>query len=168
MRRRRCTKMPLLEITLKSELAKLYTALKNRPEQIVNTLKRRLDITMTMLASYIVREKLSGQILKRRTGILAGSVHPVLATIQGTQIKAGVRSSEGPALYGRYLEEGSRAHQIFSVRARALSFVMDGKQRFFQRVSHPGIAAKPFMGSALAENESNIREALQQALDAGN
>jgi hypothetical protein len=52
------------------------------------------------------------------------------------------------------------------VKARALRFMKGGKESFFARVSHPGIAAKPFMGSSLAENESNIREQLQQALDA--
>jgi hypothetical protein len=155
----------MLEITLRSDLQKLHAALKAKPLEIVNALTGRLNRVMEMLASYIVREKLSGQMLRRRTGILAGSVHTIPATIQGTQIKAGVRSSEGPAFYGRVLEEGSRAHQIFAVKSRALAFVMNGKQVFARSVMHPGTAARPFMRSSLAENEASIRAALQEALD---
>ena len=157
----------MLEVTLRSDLQKLHAALKSRPQEIVSALTGRLNRVMTMLASYIVREKLSGQILRRRTGILAGSVHAVPATIQGTQIIGKVVAGEGPSnLYAAVHEYGgSRAYEIMSVKSRALAFMMDGRMRFFSRVNHPATMARPFMAPSLQENESSIREQLQQALD---
>jgi hypothetical protein len=118
------------------------------------------------LAAYVVKEKLSGQILKRRTGILAGSVrvsepaHVIGATFQGK-----IAAAEGTAFYGRILSEGSRAHEILAVKSRALKFVTNGKEVYAKSVMHPGMMAKPFLRPALLENESSIRAQLQQALD---
>jgi hypothetical protein len=83
------------------------------------------------------------------------------------QIMGEVTSAGSPAsLYGRVHEVGgSGPYQIFSVKGRALKFMMGGKERFFARVTHPAALAKPFMGSSLAENEASIRSQLQQTLD---
>jgi hypothetical protein len=155
----------MLEITLKSDLQKLHAALKAKPLAIVNAIEGRLNAVLYQLAAYIVREKLSGQMLKRRTGILAGSVRVEAAKIIGTQIIGKVHAGEGTAFYGAILEEGSAAHQIFAVKARALKFVTNGKEVFAKSVMHPGTMAAPFMRSSLQENEANIRTQLQQALD---
>lgn len=155
----------MLEVTLKSDPEKLVAALRSKPEQIVNALAGRLNAVLMQLASYIVRRKLSGQMLKRRTGVLAGSVHAEPAEIVGTQIIGKVMAAEGPAFYGTILESGSRAHQILSVKSRALAFMTDGRRRFAARVTHPGTAARPFMRLSLDENAAEIREQLQQTLD---
>ena len=155
----------MLEVTLKSDPKKLVAALRSKPGQIVNALESRLNAVLYQLASYIVGRKLSGQMLARRTGILAGSVRTEPAKVVGAQIIGRVVAAEGPAFYGRILEEGSRAHQIFSVKSRALAFMMDGRKVFARRVFHPGMAARPFMRTSLEENAENIRAQLQAALD---
>ena len=158
--------MALLEIKLKSDPQKLVAALRAKPLAIVNALESRLNAVLMQLASYIVGRKLSGQMLARRTGILAGSVHTEPAKTVGTQSIGKVVAGEGPAFYGTILESGSRAHQIFAVKARALAFVTNGKQVFARSVFHPGIAARPFMRTSLEENAVDIRAQLQAALDA--
>jgi hypothetical protein len=160
------TAMPLLNIYLKSDPQKLVDALKRRPLEIVNAIEGRLNAILYQLAAYVVKEKLSGQMLKRRTGILAGSVRVEPARIVGTQIIGKVVAGEGTAFYGRYLESGSQAHQIFAVKSRALKFVTNGKEVYAKSVMHPGTMAAPFMRSSLQENEASIREQLQAAIDA--
>ncbi len=160
--------MPPLEIALKSDLRKLYDALKSKPQAIVDVLTTRLNIVLTQLQRYIIVQKLSGQVLHRRTGALAGAVRVVSAHVEGAQIKGGVTAAGSPAsLYGRVHETGgSRAYEIMSVKSRALAFMMDGRMRFFSRVNHPAAMMRPFMAPSLRENEGNIREQLQAALDA--
>ncbi len=159
--------MPLLEITLKSDLRKLYDALKSKPQAIVDVLTTRLNIVLTQLQRYVIVQKLSGQVLHRRTGALAGAVRVVSAHAEGTQIKGGVTAAGSPAsLYGRVHEVGgSHAYQIFSVRARALKFMQGGKESFFSRVNHPAAMMRPFMAPSLNENGERIRAELQAAID---
>ena len=162
----------MLKISLRSDPAKLVAALRSKPEAIVNALKGRLDAVMNMVASYIVRNKLSGQTLARRTGILAGSVRTVPAHVAGRTIQAAIQAGGGPALYAKFFEEpgvggtgGTRAHTIMATRARALAFVTNGKQVFAKSVFHPEMAARPFLRPSLLENEASIRQQLQQAID---
>ena len=155
----------MLTLSFKGTDTKLLTVLKQKGPAIRQVLMSRLNILMLQLQRYIVTEKLSGQILKRRTGILAGSIHTVPAAERGTQITGGVQYGGGPAFYGPILESGSAAHEIFAVKARALRFVTGGKIVFAKSVSHPGIPAKPFMLPSLEENMADIRTQLQTAID---
>jgi hypothetical protein len=158
--------MPLLNIYLKSDPHKLVDALKRKPLEIVNAIESRLNAILYQLAGYIVRDKLSGQVLKRRTGILAGSVRVEAAKIIGAQIIGKVHAAEGPAFYGAVHEHGGNAaYEIMAVKARALKFMMGGREVYAKSVMHPAAMARPYMRPSLLENESNIREQLQAALD---
>jgi hypothetical protein len=159
--------MPLLEITLKSDLRKHYDSLKSKPQAIVDVLTTRLNIMLFQLQRHIITEKLSGQVLHRRSGALANAVRVVSARVEGATIRGGVTAAGSPAsLYGRVHETGgNRAYEIMSVKSRALAFMMDGRMRFFSRVNHPAAMARPFMAPSLQENAERIRAELQSALD---
>jgi hypothetical protein len=145
---------------------RLVEGLKTKPVTILNVLSSKLTQLMFQLQRYIVTQKLSGQILKRRTGILAGSVRAIPATLEGTKIVAAVEAGGGPAFYGAVHEHGgTHAYPIVAVRARALAFMMDGKKVFAKSVMHPAAQMRAFMAPSLAENEANIRAELQLALD---
>jgi hypothetical protein len=150
----------------------LIDALQRKGPRIVQVLTSKLNALLFTLQSYIVSEKLSGQMLKRGTGALSASVRIIPAEFNATNIIGGIESSGGPAFYGKFFEiesaggtGGTKAHTIMAVKARALRFVMGGEVYFRKSVLHPGFAARPFMTSSLAENAEAIKSELQAALD---
>jgi hypothetical protein len=151
----------------------LVEALKRKPAAILSVLSSKLNVLLFQLQTAIVANKLSGQMLRRRTGVLAGSVRVVPAAVEGSQITGAVQAGGGPSFYASFyeLEEaggtGGVPHSwpIMAVRARALSFMLDGKRVFTKRVTHPPLAARPFMTSTLTEQAAKINIELQVALD---
>ncbi len=160
--------MPLLRISLKSDPRKLVDALRRKPEEIVFALRNSLNSALLMLERFIKTQKLSGQVLHRRTGALANAVHTNLARVEGRTIRGEVTAAGSPAsLYGRVFEVGgSGAYPILSVRARALKFVSGGETIFRKQVMHPQQMMRAFMRPSAEENAASIREQLQAALDA--
>jgi len=93
----------------------------------IYALATRLNILMLQLQSHIVRDKLSGQVLHRRTGKLAGSIIAYPAEASGTMLIARVEGAGGPAWYGRVHEfGGDHDYDIFPVNKKALAFFPQG------------------------------------------
>ncbi len=156
---------PILNISFTTR-PEVITALQTKGTRIVQVLTVQLNKLMFMLQSYIAGQKLSGQVLKVQTGVLRASVRAIPATLEGTNILAGVESSGGPSWYGKIHEYGgSHAYSIVAVKARALRFVMGGRVVFAKRVLHPAIAARPFMRPSLEENADQIRAELNAAIN---
>jgi phage gpG-like protein len=118
-----------------------------------------------MLASKIVSEKLSGQVLHRRTGVLSASVHAEPVTDDGTTIRGSVVSSQGAAAYGKIHEYGTsgRGWEIRATK-QALMFEQMGVKVFARRVFHPALPARPFMSTTLEENRDAIIKELADAV----
>jgi hypothetical protein len=161
----------LLEIKLTGG-PELIDAMQRKGPRIVQVLMSKVNALLFQLQSFIVGQKLSGQMLQRRTGKLAGSIRAVPAILDGASITGSVEGAGGPAFYGKFFEVetaggtgGTRAHQITAVKARALRFLWHGNVHFAKSVQHPGFAARPFMTSSLLENADKIRTELQAALD---
>jgi phage gpG-like protein len=110
-----------------------------------------------------VERNLSGRVLQRKTGRLAGSI-AVAVERSGLGASATV-SSDAP--YAAIHEYGGTipAHEILPKSARALAFPWRGQQRFFKRVALPAVTMpeRSFMRSALEETAPEIRAALEAA-----
>lgn len=163
--------MAFLEIKLTGG-PELIDALEHKGPRIVQVLMSKVNALLFQLQSYIVGQKLSGQMLQRRSGKLAGSIRAVPAILDGANIVGSVEGAGGPAFYGKFFEVesaggtgGTKAHPIFAVKARALRFIWHGNVHFAKSVQHPGFAARPFMTTSLMENAEKIRTELQAALD---
>lgn len=100
----------------------------------------------------LVRGNLSGRMLKSRSGDLLKSVKNEMVE-SATSVYGRVYSDGVP--YAGIQERGgrTRAHMIYPVRARALHFMMGGKDVFAAFVHHPGsnIPSRPYMRAALEE-----------------
>ncbi len=153
---------------------RLVEALKAKGPAIVRVLMSKVNELMIQLQSYIVSQKLSGQALKRQTGVLAGSIRYVPATLEGTSIVGAVEGGGGGAWYGALYEDvsaggtGGVSHSwtITATKARALSFLVDGKRLYRHSVTHPALMARPYMTPSLEENAGEIETQLRAALDA--
>ena len=155
--------MPVLKIGLTGG-PELVEALHKTGPRFLQVISTKLNGLLFQLQGKIVG-KLSGEVLKVRTGILRGSVNVIPAELRGTVIAGAVESSGGASFYGKFHEYGSRPHQITAVKARALRFIAGNKVVFAKSVAHPGSMPRSFMQSTLDESADSIRAQLQAALD---
>jgi phage gpG-like protein len=117
------------------------------------------------LSNKIKFEKLSGQVLKNRTGTLRRSIRPLpVKNNDSVLIGEVVTNLE----YARIHEFGgkTKAHDIFPKKGRALAFMMGGKQVIVKSVKHPGsvMPERSFMRTALNEMTPQIREVFENAV----
>jgi phage gpG-like protein len=114
----------------------------------------------------VVERKLSGEVLRQRTGRLAASVAVDLHQ-DGNAVAATLSSD---VEYAAIHEYGGAipAHEVLPRSARALAFPWKGRQRFFKRVEIPTVTMpqRSFLQSALAEMTPTIRAALADAVRA--
>jgi hypothetical protein len=156
----------MLKVTLTGS-EQLITRLQNKRSTILQVLQTRLNAILIQLQRYVVVQKLSGQVLHRRTGKLANSVRVIPATVKGSTVSGRVEAAGGPAFYGAINEMGNlSAYDIINTRARALAFISSsGEKVFAMRVRHPQIMARPFLRPSLEENEASIIAQLQDAVN---
>lgn len=96
------------------------------------------------LAAFAASQARATTTFKDRTGNLRGSIRRGQKSTWAVFVKAGGR----PAPYGKFIEEGSKPHEIRARRARFLRFEQHGQVVFRKRVFHPGTKPARFMQSA--------------------
>ncbi|MBF6560539.1 MAG: HK97 gp10 family phage protein [Candidatus Binataceae bacterium] len=110
-----------------------------------------------------VQRKLSGQVLKVRTGTLRSSINTETRTSE-SEVTATVGTN---VKYGRFQEFGvSHAWLIEARNARSLRFEIGGRTIFRRSVRHPPLPERSFLRSALAEMRPQIEAGLTAAVDA--
>jgi phage gpG-like protein len=117
-----------------------------------------------------IRAKLSGDVLKVRSGALLNSI---TTTVEDDGEAVGITAESIGVPYAGILEYGGKtaAHEILAVKGKALAFVAGGKQIFAKVVHHPGsrIKAYAYLASSLeetsAEMEASIEDAIAAVLD---
>src|ERR1700733_7136385 len=83
--------------------------MRNKGARVVSVLTTKITILMQQLSSYVATQKLSGQVLNVKSGILRGSIHALPTTIEGTKITGAVEGAGGPAFYGHVHEFGGKS-----------------------------------------------------------
>jgi phage gpG-like protein len=136
------------------------------PAAVRKALKAKITILTLKLEAHVKNDKLSGQVLKVQTGALRRSItSEVIDT--GNNITGKVYSS-GDVKYAAIHEFGGKtaAHEILPDKAKALHFIMGGKEIFAKRVNHPGsvIPMRSYLRSALADMREEIAQELEQAV----
>jgi len=147
----------------------LESRLKNLGSQLTQALSVKTNALLFQLQTKIVM-KLSGQVLKVKTGALRSSINVEGPTEQGGTIRGSVGVPHGPTYtYGRAHELGvSAPYEIVATRARALAFQMSTKNKmktiFAKRVLHPAIPSTPFISSVLEENGEWVMQELAKTV----
>lgn len=131
------------------------------PERLRTALAAKAGVLATQLQARI-QQKLSGGVLNMKSGALAGSIGAAVDE-QSTGIT--VRLFTSPDVkYAAIHEFGGTMppHQIVPDKARALAFLVGGKQVFAARVNLPAISMpeRSYMRSSLAEMAGEIYDEL--------
>lgn len=136
-------------------------ALGAMPERIRAALVAKAGVLAAKLQAKI-GQKLSGEVLQMKSGALAGSLG---VTIEETSGGVAVRlATSADVKYAAIHEFGGviPPHEIVPDKAKALAFLVGGKQAFAARVNLPAIAMpeRSYMRTSLAEMADDIRDEL--------
>ncbi len=140
-------------------------ALAALPDRLRQALSDKANGLAAELAAK-VRQKLSGDVLNQKSGALARSI---VTTIDESSANISVTvASNGDVKYAAIQEFGGviPPHEIVPDKARALAFVVGGKQVFAARVNLPAITMpeRTYLRSSLAEMAEEITERLSEAV----
>jgi phage gpG-like protein len=113
-----------------------------------------------------IQQKLSGGVLNTRSGALLRSI---TATIDDSGAAITVRIAAGADIkYAAIHEFGGTIppHEIVPNKAKALAFLVGGKQVFAKRVNLPAVTMpeRSYLRSSLAEMAGEIAEGLREAV----
>jgi len=139
-------------------------ALGAMPERIRAALVAKAGVLAAKLQAKI-GQKLSGDVLQMKSGALAGAIGVTIEEFAGGVV---ARIATSPDVkYAAIHEYGGviPPHQIVPDKARALAFLVEGKQTFAARVNLPAIAMpeRGYMRTSLVEMADDIRDALTAA-----
>jgi phage gpG-like protein len=134
------------------------------PDRIRDALSSKANALATELQAKI-QQKLSGAVLNQKSGALARSI---ITTVDDSTADVSVSIATGDIKYAAIHEYGSMIppHQVVPDKAKALAFIIGGKQAFAARVNLPAIAMpeRSYMRSSLAEMADEISEGLSEAV----
>lgn len=150
-------------------LENIYARFNKAPTAAREAALRAMDNVGILLLNR-VRQNLSGDILKARTGDLRASMQYEVYEAAGN-ITTRVYS-DGSVPYARILETGgvTRPHEIVVRNAKALRYEMLGGTHFSHSVQHPGSKIPAFMYLRMAMSQERttttrmLREAMKDAI----
>jgi hypothetical protein len=152
---------------LASDLQRLHDAILRKRGAVIEVVRARMTAVVQQLAGKIVSEKLSGDPLHRRTGILAGSVVAHAAEyVSMSKIVASVTAATPPAGYGAIQEKGVPSpYAITASAGKVLSWVTEGHRAYAASIIHPAMMnAQGWFSSNETASEDWIRAELAAAL----
>lgn len=115
-----------------------------------------------------IQEKLSGEVLHQRTGVLLRSVEMQAAEWVGSVVGGSVGiDDDAPSFkYGIVFEMGGLGYyDIFPVNRLALAFEGPEGMIFAKKVHHPPAEKRPFIAPSVAELEPQFYAELEETLN---
>jgi phage gpG-like protein len=152
----------MLELSLSDGASAALAAM---PEHIRAALSAKANALAAALQAKIA-QKLAGGVLNIKSGALAGSIG---VTIDDSSTDVSVRiATSADVKYAAIHEFGGTIppHEIVPDKAKALAFLVGGKQAFAARVQIPAVTMpeRSYMRASLAEMADGIREGLTEAV----
>jgi hypothetical protein len=151
--------------------AKLTAALDAMPGAVREALITEITDLILGLQSYIVTEKLHGQVLNQRTGNLAGSIKASDTIVDGDSVR-GEAFSSGDVKYAAFWEFGFHGDEQISAYQRLYKSIDDGKgektiAEAKSHTRHVSQDARSFMRTGLADQSEQIIQGLRDAVIRG-
>lgn len=154
----------MLTINIRWNLEDVVRRLRLIRAEIGPALAQAMADSRNLVIRRALTTKLTGQVIRRRTGNLIRTVQQGGFSRQTGPLSA-IAVIGSSAEYAPGLEFGTGPHTIFPVRAKALSWISSGGERLFaSRVNHPGNPPKPFLGPSVEESANDIRRVIVRRL----
>ena len=157
----------MFNVTLVGD-AEVVAALESMPGAVREALVTEITKLTLDLRSYIVSDKLHGQVLNQRTGNLAGSIKAGDPIVEGDTVRGEVFSS-GDVKYAGFWEFGFTGDETVQAHQRLYTSVYDGKgEKTIASVGtytrHVDQAPRSFMRTGLADQSESIIQGLRNAV----
>ena len=112
-------------------------ALRGTPE-----LRRRLKAIKTVFKP-VGKEwtERTVNLAQRRVAVRTGATRRSIRRKNASQTRAAVQATQG----ARFLEAGTKAHNMSAKRFTTMKFTEQGQPIFAKKVKHPGMRAQPFL-----------------------
>lgn len=154
---------------------KVIANLSGLPDRVRASLTTAMKSITIDLQGYVVKNKLSGQLLKRRTGTLAASIQQrVASSSAGVTGVVGSRINEAaPLKYAYPLENGFdgdvpvREHLRMMTQAFGREVKEPRKITVRAHTAHRHVKAYKYLASSLAERRDSYIDQLRQAVARG-
>ena len=135
------------------------------PERLRAALLAKANVLAAALEAK-VQQKLAGEVLNARSGALARSI---VTSIEEDAAGVSVTvAADGDVKYAAIHEFGGTipSHEIVPDKAKALAFVVGGKQVFAARVNLPAVTMpeRSYLRASLSEMADEIRAGLSAAV----
>jgi len=153
-----------VEITFTADVGALTGYLDGMRGQMREAIRRGVVEQTGALRRYIKQEKLSGQVLKTRTGNLRNAVFDRVDD-QGAVIVGTVSVDPSAQKYARAHEFGAHIPERVPVNAKALRWYLNGAPVFAMRARAFDLPVRSFMRSSLTEMSGSILAALREKLN---
>ncbi len=152
----------MFDLSVKDTASAALAAL---PKRIAAAIAAKAGVLAAALQAKI-QQKLSGDVLQIKSGALAGSIGVAIDELSSG---VAVRLFTSPDVrYAAIHEFGGTIppHEIVPDKAKALAFLVAGKQAFAARVNLPAmtIPERSYMRSSLAEMAEQIRDEFAAAV----
>lgn len=142
---------------------------KSMPAAVQSSLFQKVSFLTLKLEAYIKKNKLSGQVLNRKSGRLLRAINSRVS--QSALAVWGFVFVSADVPYAGIHEFGGRtnAHLIVPKKASVLAFTSAGKQLFAARVNHPGstMPERSYMRSSLRDMSTEISLGMKEAIIKG-
>lgn len=151
--------------------AEVVAALEEMPGSVREALITEITDLTLGLQSYIITDKLHGQVLNQRTGNLAGSIKAADPVVEGDSVRGEVFSS-GDVKYAAFWEFGFHGDEEVRAFQRLYTSIDDGKgEKTIADVKahtrHVSQDARSFMRTGLADQSEQIIQGLRDAVMRG-
>ncbi|MGA8499659.1 MAG: hypothetical protein WB764_29540 [Xanthobacteraceae bacterium] len=152
----------MFQVDLRDDYSASLAGMPDRVRQALSSKANMLAVALEVK----IQQKLSGGVLNTRSGALASSI---IASVDESSADVSVRiGTSGGVKYAAIQEFGGTIlpHEIVPDKARALAFVVGGKQVFAARVNLPAVTMpeRSYLRSSLAEMAGEIAEGLSEAI----
>lgn len=138
------------------------------PQKATAKLRSAISREVITLANHVKSQKLSGQVLKNRSGALRRSVRAYPPTVAMTVIRGEVAADRVTSKYGKVHEYGGDvkipAHAVRShirTSPRGNRYEVKAHSRRAHTVHYP---ERSFMRSALADRRNSIEQSIRKAV----
>ena len=138
---------------------------KHMPDMAFDAIHATMKRLVIALSRHVKEDKLSGLVLKNRTGNLRRSINETVKLKSDHEIRGYVGTN---SVYAAIHEYGgvTAPHVIMPQNVKALRFIQGGGTVFAKVVNHPGsrMPERSFLRSALSDMKNKIESELSTAL----
>lgn len=140
---------------------KLIARFQQMHPKILGAVRLSIEALAIELTAKVKADKLSGQVLRNRTGTLRRSIN-YRVNAAGNSVIGSVGTNLEYAAIHEYGGQ-TKPHEILPKNAKALKFQLGGKTIFAKSVKHPGskMPVRSFLRSALQDMEQKIRAKIE-------